>query len=328
MKRAAFVLLLLGFANTDCFRPTLNCTRCAQVGEPCPSGLACNAAGFCATQGESCGAGTNESDGPGADAAPTDGDGGPPSMICVGTSCLDRPPGLVLWADRTSLPGEGQPITTWLDRSGNNHPVTAVNPGSEPLASGGFANIESSRGGLIVRDSTALNFDTSDFTIMVLARCNSDGSAVCVFDNTAGGRVGLRMTCNMEGDPFIPGDMAPDRAQLQLIDDSSPTVVSVIVSKRDDTPDTLHLYVARRIDHRLQLRIDGQFEDDEAISSNFHQNAPLFVGSCASQSGTTYFRGAIGAVIVIAASLDVDQVSAIERFILTTMGPDAPPPLP
>ncbi len=323
MKRSALVLLLLGSANTACFRPTLECARCGPS-ERCPSGLTCNA-GFCTTSGGLCTSAPDGSDGPVDHAGET--------SICVGAKCISQPPGLVVWADRTSLPAESEPITTWFDRSGNNHPVTAFNPGFAPLVVGGFADIESPESVLAVQDGTALNFGRSDFTIMVLARCNRDASVACVFDDATMSGLDLRLYCNVADVSYIPDAGAPDgiagpldRAKLQLTDPSLLVAQSTIVSMREDTPDTLHLYVARRIGNLLQLRMDGQVQGRTMVGSSFDQNAPLFVGSCATVARSTGFRGTLGAVIVIKASLDDDQVSSIENFVLTTMVPNAPPP--
>jgi hypothetical protein len=322
MKRSALVLLLLGSTNTACFRPTLECARCG-LSERCPSGLACNA-GFCTTSGGLCTSASDGTDGPADHAGET--------SICVGARCISQPPGLVVWADRTSLPAESQPITTWFDRSGNNHPVTAFNPGVAPVVVGGFANIESPQEVLAVQDGTALNFGSSDFTIMVLARCNSGSSVACVFDDATMSGLDLRLYCNVADVLYAPDAGAPDgiagpldRAKLQLTDTSAPVGQSVIVSTRDDIPDALHLYVARRIRGVLQLRIDSQFQEDMMIASTFDRNAPLFVGSCATLSRSTGFRGTLGALIVIKGSLDDDQLTSIENFVLTTMGPNAPP---
>ena len=312
MKRSTLVLLLLGSANAACFRPTLECARCSPTGSRCPSGLACNA-GLCTTAAGSC--------------SSVDG-GGEQPPICVGTNCISPPPGLVVWADRTSLPAENQPITTWIDRSGNNHPVTALNPGMAPIVVDGFADIESPQAVLAVQDGTALNFDRSDFTIMVLARCNSNGSVACVFDDTIMTSLDLRVYCNVAGVAYLPDAGGPppqNQAKLQLTDTSLLVSESEIVSIRKDTPNALHLYVARRISDALQLRIDGEAQGATMVTSTFNQNAPLFVGSCATQSRSTGFRGALGAVIVIKALLDDEQLSAIENFVLSTMGPNAPP---
>src|SRR5262249_23237482 len=102
----------------------------------------------------------------------------------------------------------------------------------------------------------------------------------------------------------------------------------VIVSPREDTPDQLHLYVARRAGAALQLRIDGQLQGEVTTSVDLNQNQPLFVGSCSANpttSSMTNFRGALGAVIVIEGLLDDARLSAIETFVLATMGPGAPP---
>ena len=320
MKRSALVLLLLGSANTACFRPTLECARC-DPSKTCPSGLACNA-GFCTTTGGLCTSAPDGTDGSVEHDAKT--------SICVGASCLDVPPGLVVWADRTSLPPGGQPITSWIDRSGNSHPVTPVNPAAPPSVQldqvGRLADIDNAQTVLSVQDGAALNFGKSDFAIMVLALCGSDGFLGCVFDDTTTrNRLGLKLYCNVQGEPSVPGATAPDRAQLQLIDGTSQQALSVIVSTREDTPDAMHLYVARRTGDVLQLRMDGQIQGQTAISSNFDDSAPLLVGACTTETNTTPFRGKLGAVIVIEAALDDGSLSALENFVLSTMGPGAPP---
>jgi hypothetical protein len=330
MKRSALVLLLLGSANTACFRPTLDCARCG-LRDACPSGFRCNA-GFCTTAGGLCGSELDGSDGSVEHPSIDGGD-----RLCISTSCIDLSPfrsGLVVWADRTSLPPGDEPVTNWLDRSGNDHPVQAFNASSPPLVKhdsvGRLADISDPQSILWLPYGSALNFGTSDFTIMVLARCDSAGLLDCVFDNTTfqRPRVGVKLYCNVTGSPYLANAMSPDRAVLQLTDTTIQEQQVGLVSAREDTPDALHLYVARKADDVLQLRMDGELQGQATVSSNFTQSAPLFVGSSTinpSEGNTTIFKGAIGAVIVIEGSLDDATVSGIEDFVLATMGPSAPP---
>ena len=140
--RLAIALVLASPLLASCFRPDLTCLPCQKT---LSGSLTCMENHCVEFEGQVnfCKALTGDAS-PGPDTAPDGPDAGPGPITggvcadrcCVGGSCLEFSTplqrGLLLWADRTSLPPVGHIVERWRDRSPKGNDIVNVNFGKGP----------------------------------------------------------------------------------------------------------------------------------------------------------------------------------------------------
>jgi hypothetical protein len=349
--------------GSGCFQPALECTRCSLETRRCPGNLTCNDDGWCV---DLAGGGiceeaveTDAARDTVADGGARDGTASPDVMTlaspdapsppactercCVGAMCLDFPPrlqrGLLLWADRTSLPSPGQLVSRWRDRSSHRNDILAVNPKTPPRVQrdevGPIVEIDDPGMVLATEAGPGLTLGIEDFTLFVLARCDAPTFQGALFDkiNTERmDRAGVELHCNSPAVDVFPGTtmLPPTRMHLAIVDDARFPIGKAIASQDMFAPGVLHLVAARRVDGTtVQLRVDGVVQGQMTIpaSVNINEQSRAFVGSHYSTLPTpmTFFNGGLGAVIVVRGPLGEDEFGALEAFLLRTLASGATP---
>jgi hypothetical protein len=253
---------------------------------------------------------------------------------CIGTPCLDFPArlqnGLMLWADRTTLGPVGGTTSTWLDRSPGGRHLTAMPPEFLPRVSrdltGPVLDVRDSHTQLSTSDEPAFQFGTNDFTILVLARCDSDAEQALLVAKASINRpvrTGIRLFCNHSG--LSPESSDSVYGALSVVDEPHLADDRLIVSP-DNTRGDLHLFGVRRFKgSQMELRIDGHSHAVLPISASFDFNdgGPIYITSA--PLSETYFRGHLAALVVVKGPLEESEVTSLENFLLLTQGKGAPP---
>jgi len=340
----ALVLVLASSLVASCFRPDLTCLPCR---ESCPGSLTCQD-NYCVEfkeQAPFCQDRWKGDAGSGLPDGPPDVEGPPrdpfvcDDQCCVGNDCLTLTTqmrnGLILWADRTSLPDAGSPVTVWRDRSLLKNDIVAYNFGYAPKVQmderGPIVEIDEERAVLATKAGPQHRLKRSDFSILVLARCDENTRLGTLFQRHSSDRpsTGLGLFCNHTGGgyagPVMPAPnrvffMVEDERQIMTFGDGG-----AIASKSTFDPGKLRLMVARRISDHIQLRVDGVLEGDVQIpaSLSLDDENPSFIGALPTifTVATTTFNGGIAAVIVVRGPLEDDELAQLESFVLRNFGP-------
>jgi hypothetical protein len=324
----AFIALC---ALGGCFTPEYHCRIiCNPRPDECPKDFICVTDGtqrLCARMGiePSCfappaDAGLTESPPPPTpDAAPDTPVGNEnPSELCYAGSCLtlsaEMRQSLVLWLDPSNLPAKDMAVTRWPDRSreGNDAiPLTAQNP---PRSRGDGLALSSEMGGpLLIAHDRSLDFDTGDFTVMVVARLapvppsclfvkasfdrsNPQGVVMGWTYSTEIGRTIYRATINgtpLAGTAAGVGDLTPQ------------------------------LFVLRRFDQAVEARVDGVMSAVGVIprgqSVSTTDNA--FLGSCGPTGAPI---AVLHAAVVFRGALPTADLTRLEAFLKGSFPPGSP----
>jgi len=340
--RLAIAIFLAIPLLASCFRPDLTCLPCRQA---CPGSLKCMGDGYCAEsedQARGCAAARDAAPSPPKDATETPPDQGDAFLCtercCVGGRCLEFTTrlrdGLLLWADRTSLPNPGSPVETWTDRSGRGNHIRSVNfnlnPRVQQDAFGSIIEISDATHVLATKRGPELRFGVEDFTILVVARCDSStrlGSLVDRIGGPGGMRTGISLFCNHTAGGLAPVQSTDaNRAYFKIWHESllKGFGEGVVASVDPYEAGQLHLYGARRAAAEMQLRVDGKLQGRTNIlrSVDLDEESPTFIGAPGvlgtGAMPSTSFVGGMAAVIVVRGPLEDEELRLLESFVMET----------
>ena len=341
--RVAFAFVLASPLLASCFRPELTCLPCLKT---CPGSLKCMG-GYCVeidTQISYCESlATDARSGPAPEIppdGPVDGESGGvcTGRCCIGDRCLEFPThlqrGLILWADRTSLPPVGHLVERWRDRSPKGNDIVNVNVGKGPKVElddiGPIAEIEEESMVMATRPGPELRLAFDDFTILIVARCDASTQLGTLIDRIVPSepRNGLRLFCNHDGAGVLgPDTMGSSRVYLNLIHDDllDSFGAGQVVSVNTFEPGALRLFVARRVAGEVQVRVNGRLEGRAPIpgSLSLMAETPFFIGAIAASGplGQTKFNGGIATVVIVRGPLAEEDLVSLEKFLMATSGP-------
>ena len=225
----------------------------------------------------------------------------------------------------------------WRDRSRHGNDIVNFNYGKFPRVQlddvGPIVEINDPDVVLGTRPGPELRFGFEDFTILMLARCDSGTGLGTLFDRVSPTRprTGIRLFCNHHGIQ-APANGAADRMVLALVHDDQLDQYSAgsITSVNAFTPGVLRLVVVRRVATEIQLRVNGVLEGRTVIpgSLSLMAETPTFIGALATAfaNARTELDGGIAAVVIVRGPLDDEELSALETFLVETSGPRIPPP--
>ncbi|HXI59304.1 MAG TPA: hypothetical protein VNO55_24725 [Polyangia bacterium] len=331
MKARLFLslCLLIPTGVGSCFRPNYECSVCDDTTRFCPSSLICENNYCVSAKGQVCN----------ADAAANPDPLLCQDQCCAGGECFSFSPhlqnGLLLWADRVSLGPQGFPAPTWHDRSMAANHISASDPAFAPVVQrdpvGSLLELHDSRIQLATPGGPGLRLGTDDFTLLILARCDADGTQSTLFDK--GGlsrpRAEVVLYCNHTPSPTVPPKLKiPSYAVLLVLDEVRQATLDdgLVSSNRYDLPGDLHLYGVRRVGGTsVQLRIDGVVEAEVSVAASLNfaeaENDPLRI---ASQIPINSFLGGVAAVVVVRGPMTDQEVTDLESFLIRRLGKGAP----
>jgi hypothetical protein len=335
-SQPSVVVVLVGLScSLSCFQPAFSpCHVRCDLGHACPPGYACGG-GVCVHPDEQC-----PIVDPGvAGAAPPDGAATPPDgglmaldapdapaqdagePFCFRERCLERGAELVprfsLWVDPTTLPGDGEEVQQWRDRSAEGNHLTPPSLAPRvrafpPLGGAGVVAFSALQMALVAPSRPSLDLGSGDVLALAVATQLELGAIrrACLINKSDNARpkVGVELDASLVG---LEPSMRP---QIQLSGGGE----SVYVPAMDDgfRDGKLHLFVMRRAGDRLELRIDGAVQGVKevpaaAVASN---EESLFVGGCDAQANS--FNGLVAAAAILRGPLAEEEFVAVERFFL------------
>jgi hypothetical protein len=237
------------------------------------------------------------------------GPGQNPSELCYAGSCLTLSPEmqqtLVLWLDPSSLPAKDMPVPRWPDRSREGNDAVPLPTQTPPVSRGDGVEFSAQSGGpLFIVNDPSMNLDTSDFTILVVARL-TPAPPSCLFAKSSFDRSNPRGVV-LGWTYSIELAQTTYRASLNNI-----SLNSRLLNLGDLTP---HLFGLRREGEFAESRIDGARAEIATIArdQSVSTNDSAFLGSCGATGAPI---AVLHAAIVFRGTIPATDLTRLEAFL-------------
>jgi hypothetical protein len=249
--------------------------------------------------------------------AGTDGDGGPPSVLCHNNSCFTLPDAvrtnlvLLLWP--SNLPAVDSTVSVWRDQSGQRNDANALDPFGLPHVISNGVHLDPTRAGsgFEIADSPSLDLASGDFAVIVVAGLASNTDDIGLFSKSDGARGNYRRIA------IRWGLSSPSTGQpVGYVDDLQ------LVAPYNTTQPSIGIYGVHRHGDHVELRLNGAvlISDDVPAGSSTTNSQKIFLGT---GSEVSPVADSIEAVIVVKGAISSTDLEKLEAFLGILMAPPA-----